>query len=165
MGKLSSPHSITTAPRPEENDCKLQGQSYQVILDLGGTAGVCSPYTLSTTGRPSAEAPSLVWSRLTPPLSLCRRGTRCCQLLTEAALSPVVVGQTVVTLGPRGSFFAFTVAGLVAAVVHGADLVAVTFWPKMRLLVPVLPRALCPLMSQGRCLGLEKSGCVLWEGC
>lgn len=46
----------------------------------------------------------------------------------EAALSPVVVGQAVVALGPRGAFPALTVAGLVAAVVHGADLVAVTFY-------------------------------------
>lgn len=46
----------------------------------------------------------------------------------EAALSPVVVGQAVVALGPRGTFLALTVAGLVAAVVHGADLVAVTFY-------------------------------------
>lgn len=69
------------------------------------------------------------------------------QVLTEAALSPVVVGQAVVTLGPRGTFLAFTVAGLVAAVVHGADLVAVTFWPKTGLSVPALPGSLGPVIA------------------
>lgn len=87
-------------------------------------------------------------------------------VLTEAALSPVVVGQAVVTLGPHGAFFAFTVAGLVAAVVHGADLVAVTFWPKTGLLVPVLPGGFVPANASREVLRpLEKAGCMLREGC
>lgn len=65
-------------------------------------------------------------------------------VLTEAALPPVVVGQAVVALGPRGAFFAFTVAGLVAAVVQGADLVAVTFWPKTAPSGLVLPMDFVP---------------------
>lgn len=87
-------------------------------------------------------------------------------VLTEAALSPVVVGQAVVALGPRGAFFAFTVAGLVAAVMHGADLVAVTFWPKTGLLVPVLPGGFAPADTPRDVVGpLEKAGCMLQGGC
>lgn len=76
-------------------------------------------------------------------------------VLTEAALPPVVVGQAVVALGPRGTFFAFTVAGLVAAVVQGADLVAVTFWPKTAPSGLVLPAGFVPAdPSPWRCWGL-----------
>lgn len=70
-------------------------------------------------------------------------------VLTEAALPPVVVGQAVITLGPRGAFFAFTVAGLVAAVVQGADLVAVTFWPKTAPSGLVLPMDFVPAVPLG----------------
>lgn len=77
-----------------------------------------------------------------PWLSLDARGA--VGVLTEAALPPVVVGQAVVALGPRGAFFAFTVAGLVAAVVQGADLVAVTFWPKTAPSGLVLPMDFVP---------------------
>lgn len=87
------------------------------------------------------------------------------QVLTEAALSPVVVGQAVVALGPRGTFLAFTVAGLIAAVVHGADLVAVTFWPKTGLLAPALPAAFVPAGALEGVLGaLGKPGHVLQGG-
>lgn len=102
-------------------------------------AGICSPCTPSIMGHLSQQC----WrscSCLEPSHSSPRP---CSQVLTEAALSPVVVGQAVVALGPRGTFLALTVAGLVAAVVHGADLVAVTFWPKTGGSVPVLPGSLC----------------------
>lgn len=100
-----------------------------------------------------------MWTHLTPPSATLAR------VLTEAALSPVVVGQAVVALGPCGSLFAFTVAGLVAAVVHGADLVAVTFWPKTGLLVSVLPGGFVPANASGEVLGTsEKPGYMLQEG-
>lgn len=96
-------------------------QSCKVILDLGGTAGICSPHTLSIVGHPNQQH----WRCCS-----CLEPSQSRWVLTEAALSPVVVGQAVITLGPRGAFPALTVAGLVAAVVHGPDLVAVTFCPK-----------------------------------
>lgn len=86
------------------------------------------------------------------------------QVLTEAALSPVVVGQAVVALGPRGPFPALTVAGLVAAVVHGADLVAVTFCPETQggHSLSCLGSCACSSLRDG--LGaLGKSGDVLWK--
>lgn len=52
--------------------------------------------------------------------------------LTVAALAPVVRGEAVVALGPRRALAALAEAGLVAPVVHGADLVAVTLWTDSR---------------------------------
>lgn len=52
--------------------------------------------------------------------------------LTVAALAPVVRGEAVVALGPRRTLAALAEAGLVAPVVHGADLVAVTLWTDSR---------------------------------
>lgn len=144
---------------------KLAGQSYKVILDLGEMAGICSPRTASMAGKCwrccSCLEPSQSCRSCLQPSQSCPAATR---VLTEAALSPVVVGQAVVALGPRGPFPALTVAGLVAAVVHGADLVAVTFWPKTQRGHSLSCLGFCACSSLREGLGaLEKSGDVLWK--
>lgn len=74
------------------------------------------------TPLPVASGPALPsWPR--------PRGPRA---LTVAALAPVVRGEAVVALGPRRALAALAEAGLVAPVVHGADLVAVTLWTDRR---------------------------------
>lgn len=132
----------------------------------------CHPWwdTTSLTGDPlHIGDPFLMGDSLligAPPMSMptshlpvpCWGGCpQCCRLLTEAALSPVVVGQAVVALWPRGPFLAFTVAGLIAAVVQGADLIAVTFWPRRQCCeCSPCPQALCLLMPPWRSWGLWK---------
>lgn len=57
--------------------------------------------------------------------TLCLQGPG---LLTIASLAPVVRGKAVVTLGPHRALPALAEACLIASIVHGADLVTVTFW-------------------------------------
>lgn len=51
-------------------------------------------------------------------------------ILTVTALFPVVSWHTVVTLGPRGTFFTLAEARAITSVMNRTHLVAVTLWKK-----------------------------------
>lgn len=96
---------------------------------LANPSAICPPAPLLSPAPFQVPTPSPVASGPAPPSWPRPRGPRA---LTVAALAPVVRGEAVVALGPRRALAALAEAGLVAPVVHGADLVAVTLWTDRR---------------------------------
>lgn len=129
-----------------EEECADEEGGEAEVCAGGGVAGLVVSVTLGLLAQDAfvaigAEAPLV----LVAGAAVLANQELLVADVGETALSPVVIGKAVVTLGPGGTFSAFTVAGLVTAVVQRPDLIAVTFYAHILVVelcraVPVKPQ-------------------------